>query len=200
MAAGPDRLDHQIIAHLVHEGSRVLDLGCGEGDLLQRLRQEKKANVQGVELSEQAIYKCVAKGVSVVHSDLDSGLAGYPDQSFDYVILNQSLQEVRNIDLLLQESFRVSGRLIVGFPNLAVFTSRWQLCVLGRAPVSGSRSRPYRWYDTPNLRFLSIRDFRRYCDERDFRIRRAFYLFRNRRVRLWPNLLADQAIFELTHQ
>ncbi|MFA5975200.1 MAG: methionine biosynthesis protein MetW [Elusimicrobiota bacterium] len=195
MSTPPKRLDHQVIVGMVHEGSRVLDLGCDEGDLLERLRDEKKANVQGVELNQQAIYKCIAKGLSVVHSDLDSGLVGFPDQSFDYVILNQSLQEVRNIDLLLRESFRVARRTIVGFSNFGALTARWQLGVLGRAPVTGSL--PYSWHDTPNLRFLTIRDFRHYCATHQIQVRRAVFLGRNHRTRLFPNLFADQAILEL---
>jgi len=190
-----DRLDHRVITEIVPTGSKVLDLGCGDGELMDLLRRRKGAKVQGVELNEQFIYQCVAKGLSVVHSDLDSGLNGYPDDSFDFVILNQSLQQVRNIDLVLRESLRVSSRAIIGFPNFAVWSARAMLALSGRTPVTAAL--PFSWYDTPNLRFLTINDFRRFCVIRDFTILESRYLSARRRVRFWPNLFASLAIVVL---
>jgi methionine biosynthesis protein MetW len=193
MSISTVRLDNQLIARLVPIGSRVLDLGCGDGELLALLKREKKAKVQGVELNEQSIYQCVAKGLSVVHSNLDDGLKGYPDDSFDYVILNESLQEVRHVDLVLKEAFRVGRRVIVGFPNFGALRSRVMLFFGGRSPVTPSL--PHHWYDTPNLRFLTIQDFKQYAIEQNLEILESHYLSATGEVRLWPNLFASTAIF-----
>ena len=158
------RPDHQVIFDMIEPGSRVLDLGCGTGDLLHLLARDKDARVQGIELDEKAIYECVKKGLSVCQSDIESGLAEYPDGSFDYVILNQSLQEIRKVSFLLREALRVGSRVIVGFPNFAHINARIWLFFGGKAPMTPSL--PYRWYDTPNVRFLSIGDFREFlCGE-----------------------------------
>ena len=191
------RLDHRIIYDIVEAGSRVLDLGCGNGDLIYLLAKEKGARVQGIELSEEAIYRCVEKGLSVFHSDIDSGLSEYPEQSFDYVILNQSLQEVRKADFVLKEAMRVGKKVIVGFPNFAHLYARLRLFFGGKTPITASL--PYRWYDTPNLHFLSASDFRDFCREKDIKILAAYFLGTKRRVRFWANLLALNAIFVLSH-
>jgi methionine biosynthesis protein MetW len=187
------RLDHRTIFGLIDPDSRVLDLGCGDGELLARLSEGKGVRGQGVEISEQAIYKCVEKGVSVFHSDIASGLSGFPDRSFDCAILNQSLQEVRNIGFVLDEALRVCGRAIVGLPNFAHVRARWSLFFRGRAPVTPSL--PYDWSDSPNVRFMSMADFRNFCRHRGFRILEARYLGVKGRVHFWPNLLALNGIF-----
>ena len=196
MTSNGIRLDHQIICQIVEPEARVLDLGCGNGDLLYLLAREKGARVQGIELNDSAIYECVKKGLSVFHGDIESGLAEYPDRSFDYVILNQSLQEVKKIGSLTAEALRIGGRIIVGFPNFAYLQARLMLFFRGKAPVTPSL--PYRWHDTPNLRFLSISDFRDFCREKDLRVQEAYYLGENGRVHLWPNLFALNAIFVVT--
>jgi methionine biosynthesis protein MetW len=190
------RLDHQIIYRIVEPGARVLDLGCGNGDLLYLLAREKGAKVQGIEVNDMAIYECVKKGLSVFHSDIESGLAEYPDHSFDYVILNQSMQEVKKIDRLIPDALRIGGKIIVGFPNFAFLAARVMLFFRGKAPITSSL--PYRWYDTPNVRFLSVSDFQDFCREKNLKIMEAHYLGKEKTISLWPNLLALNAIFVLT--
>jgi methionine biosynthesis protein MetW len=190
------RPDHQVIFDMIEPGSRVLDLGCGTGDLLQLVARDKDARVQGIELDEHAIYECVRKGLSVCQSDIESGLAEYPDGSFDYVILNQSLQEIRKVFFLLREALRVGNRVIVGFPNFAYINARVCLGLGGKAPMTPSL--PYRWYDTPNVRFLSISDFKSFCAEKGFAVRKVCFLNGERTITFWPNLRALGAIFLLS--
>ena len=135
------RPDHQIISRIIEPESRVLDLGCGSGDLLYLLAREKGAKVQGIEVNDSAIYECVKKGLSVFHGDIESGLAEYPDHSFDYVILNQSMQEVKKIDWLVHEALRIGGKIIVGFPNFASIRARVMLFFRGKAPITWERRR-----------------------------------------------------------
>ncbi len=190
------RLDHKIIYKIIESGSSVLDLGCGSGDLLYFLAKEKSAQVQGIELSEAAIYKCVEKGLSVFHSDIDSGLIEYPGRSFDYVILNQSMQEVKKVDFVIKEALRVGKKVIVGFPNFAYWPARFRLFLRGKAPVTVSL--PYHWYDTPNLHFLSISDFTDFCAEKKIKILSTYYLGEKRLVKFLPNFFASNVIFVIT--
>jgi len=187
------RLDHQIIFNLVQPGSRVLDLGCGGGDLLHLLTSKKDVKGQGIEISEEAIYQCVEKGLNVFHSDIDSGLPEYPNQSFDVVILNQSLQECKKVEWVFREALRVGKNVIVGFSNFAYYKSRLMLFMKGRAPITASL--PYRWFDSPNLHFLSISDFEDYCKNRDIRILARYYLENGRRLFFKPNFFASNGIY-----
>src|SRR5512141_949810 len=127
MASEPVRPDHRVISELIEPGARVMDLGCGNGDLLALLVREKKVKAQGIELKEEAIYSCVEKGLSVFHGDIETGLGGYADGSFDFVILNQSMQEVKDVDFLIREALRVAKKVIVGFPNMAHLRARSHL-------------------------------------------------------------------------
>jgi methionine biosynthesis protein MetW len=193
----PVKLEYQVILDLIPHGSRVLDLGCGDGDLLSLLLGRKGVDGMGIEINEQAIYKCVSRGLSVSQQDIDAGLTEYADKSFDYVILNQSLQQVVNMGLVLEESMRVGRKVIVGFPNFAYYKARLQIFITGKTPVT--KSLPYMWYDTPNLHFLSISDFIEYCREKKFSIEKAVFLNKNKKVRLFPNLLAQIGIFLLSN-
>lgn len=190
-----NRLDNKIILSVIEPSSKVIDLGCGDGSLLRLLVDERNARVQGIELSEEAIYRCVEKGVSVFHGDIESGLVGYPDQSFDYVILNQTMQETKNVEFVIKEALRVGKKVIVGFPNFAQLLARLRIFFLGKVPIT--RALPYRWYRTPNLHFLSITDFEDYCKDNEIRILKKFCLGKNRLIKFFPNLLASDAIFVL---
>jgi len=187
------KLEYDIITGWVAPGSSVLDLGCGDGELSARLVKEKKASVQGIEIDEQAIYKCVAKGLSVLHGDIDSGLTDYSDRSFDYVILNESFQQVKKPELVLTESLRVGKMVIVSFPNFVYYTARCQLFFKGTVPITPSL--PYEWYNTPNLHFLSINDFLAFCRRRGIKIEKTGFVGKGKRVRLLPNLTALIGIF-----
>jgi len=193
MPSEPIRLDHRIIAELIAPGSSVLDLGCGTGELLYMLIKDIGAHGQGIEIDEQAIYTCVARGLNVFHGDIDSGLSEYPDRSFDYVILNQSLQQVRHVEPVLADSLRVGKKVIVGFPNFAHYSARLQLFFKGRAPVTASL--PYQWYETPNLHFLSISDFFMFCRDKGITIERCEYIGDRGRLSRFPNIFAQTGLF-----
>jgi methionine biosynthesis protein MetW len=190
------RLDHRIIAEIVEAGSKILDLGCGNGDLMYRLAREKNARVQGIELDEAAIYECVKRGLSVIHGDIEEGLREYPDGSFDDVILNQSIQQVRKVDEVFEQALRIGRRIIVGFPNFAHLGARSMLFFRGTSPVT--ESLPYHWNDTPNVRFLSVTDFKQFCTEHALRILESHYLGGTKEIYFWPNLRAKDALFVLT--
>jgi len=192
----PVSLNHRVIVDMVRPGSTVLDLGCGDGTLLSLLMQEKNARDQGIEKDEKAIYKCVARGLSVFHGDLDIGLTEYGDNSFDYVILNESLQQVALPDRVLAEALRVSKEVIVGFPNFGHIASRSHMFFKGKSPVTSSL--PYEWYNTPNLHFLSISDFIEYCKKRNIEITKSIFIGKNRTIKNFPNLFAEIGLFLIT--
>ncbi len=198
MKSDPLRLDYGIIFEVIEPGSRVLDLGCGNGDLLYLLARDKNAKVQGIELSDEEIYQCVKKGLSVFNSDIESGLVEYPDQSFDYVILNQSMQEVTKVDFIIHEALRVGRKVIIGFPNFAHIAARLRLVFQGRSPMT--KALPHYWYDTPNVRCLSISDFNEFCEEKQVKVLDAYYLGEQRLVKFWPNLFALNAVYVLTRE
>jgi methionine biosynthesis protein MetW len=188
-----DRPDARVILDMVTESSSVLDLGCGDGELLSILVEERRVKAQGIEIDEKAIFQCVARGLSVFQDDIDSGLSEYEDGSFDFVILNQTFQQVKKPDLVIGEALRVGRKAIIGFPNFANLDARIQMFFRGRAPVTPSL--PYQWYDTPNLHFLSILDFVEYCSRQNVKIERTVFLGKRHRVRILPNLLAQVGIF-----
>ncbi|MCP4652688.1 MAG: methionine biosynthesis protein MetW [Candidatus Omnitrophica bacterium] len=186
-------LDYKIIVDLIPEKSSVLDLGCGNGELLRLLNRKKKVKGQGIEIDAQAVYKCVEKGINVLHGDIDTGLSEYRDNAFDYVIMNQSLQQVIHLEKVLQDALRVGKSVVVGLPNFTYYKSRLQLFFLGRTPVTPAL--PYKWYQTPNLHFLSIFDFSDYCRQKNVRVSQTVYLNPKHRVFLFPNLFANIGIF-----
>ena len=187
--------DYRIILELVDTGSSVLDLGCGSGELLSLLVREKQVKAQGIEIDDKAIFECVAKGLSVFHDDIDTGLPEYGDKSFDFVILNQSLQQVKKPEEVLKEALRVGRQVIVGIPNFAYIKARVQIFFRGRVPVTPSL--PHEWYNTPNLHFLSLLDFIEYCRKQKIIMEDACYLNTNNRIRFMPNLFAQTGLFLL---
>ncbi|ADJ25702.1 methionine biosynthesis protein MetW [Dehalogenimonas lykanthroporepellens BL-DC-9] len=191
------RKDHEVIAGIIKPGASVLDLGCGDGDLLVYLSENRNTRGRGIEISEQAIYRCVARGLSVSHQDIDNGLAEYGTDSFDYVILNQCLQQVKAPKEVIAEAVRVGKHAVVGVPNFAYITARWRLGVIGKAPIT--KALPYEWYDTPNLHFLSLSDFRDFCRVNGYRVEEAVYLRDSNRVRILPNILAQTGIYLISN-
>ncbi|MGW8288720.1 MAG: methionine biosynthesis protein MetW [Candidatus Bathyarchaeia archaeon] len=191
-----NELEHRIISDWIDTGASVLDLGCSDGDLLLFLIDEKQVHAQGIDLSGRAIHNCIAQGLSVFQEDLDKGLSEYSDSCFDYVILNQTLQQVKKPDFVLREALRVGNKTIVGFPNFLYIIARFQMFFGGKVPVT--LSLPYAWYGTPNLHFLSIADFKDYCKKRNIRIESSAFAAKNKTVRLLPNLFAENGFFLLS--
>jgi methionine biosynthesis protein MetW len=191
------RLEYKIIPEWIEQSSSVLDLGCGDGKLLSLLIQEKQVRAQGIEIDEQAIHHCVAKGLSVFQQDIDTGLSEYEDKSFDYVILSQTLQQVKKPDFVLKEAVRVGKKAIVSFPNFLHYSARFQIFFGGKVPVTPAL--PYAWYDTPNSHFLSISDFIEYCNKREIKIDNSAFIWKNRKVKIFPNLFAEIGIFLLSN-
>jgi len=191
------RLTDEIIMQQVEPGSRVIDLGCGDGRLLARLRDGLGCQGLGVEVDHAEILSAIERGVSVIHSDLDRGLAEVPDSSFDIAVLSQTLQQVRHPKAVLEEMRRVARRALVVVPNFAHWRVRLQVISQGRAPVTDSL--PYEWYNTPNLHFMSLYDFRDLAKSLDYRVVKERPIIKGRAVdRAWAaNLRADSAMFVL---
>ena len=189
------RWDHLFIVDVVPRGARVLDLGCGKGVLLKMLIDAKGVRGTGIEIVEDKVYDAVAKGVTVYHGDFDEGLSYYPDNSFDYVILSQTLQEARQTVAVLTDALRVGHFVVASFPNFGHWKARLQLLLKGRAPVTGSL--PYQWYNTPNIHSLTIKDFRAFARDQGIKIVRHFYVGPKRPLRFWPNLRAAYGVFVL---
>lgn len=201
MAAIKLRPDLSKIFDIIAPGSRVLDLGAGSGDLLKALERHKGATVRGVEISEDGIMGCIAKGIPVYQSNLDEGLEDYGEQTFDYVILSQTLQQVHRPKLILQEMIRVGRIGVVSIPNFGHWHIRFQLLLKGTMPKTSYI--PYEWYETPNIHLLSIRDFRELCAGLGIRICNEWTVsFKEgplaSLMALWPNMLAPLGIFEIS--
>jgi methionine biosynthesis protein MetW len=187
------RSDYAIIGEIVEPKTKVLDLGCGEGELLAWLAANKDVEGRGVEISGARVSRAISRGVSVYQCDIDQGLADYPDQAFDYVILSQTLQETRHPREVLREMVRVGRRVIVAFPNFGHWRVRAALLLSGRAPRT--KLFPYEWYDSPNIHFLTVQDFEELAAAEGLLVERRYFLAGHRKIVAMPNLMAETAVF-----
>ena len=186
----------EALARLVPEGSRVLDLGCGDGSMLDYLQRSRGCSGYGIEIADANVLACVRRGVNVIQLNLDEGLAMFGDSSFDVVLQIDTLQHLRNAEVMLRETARVGRTGIVAFPNFAHWPNR--LSVLrGRMPVT--RRLPYQWYDTPNIRVGTYKDFEVLATKNSLRILDAFGLQEGQEVRWLPNARAGTAVFHFEH-
>lgn len=188
-----DRKDMELIAQLVPEGSRVLDLGCGNGELLAHLRDRRRCTGYGIEISDANVLACTKRGVDVIQLNLEDGLSVFEDQSFDVVLQLDTLQHLRQTERMLVETARVGRLGIVAFPNFAHWRNRLQI-LAGRMPVT--RVLPYQWYDTPNIRVGTHADFEMLARKTGLKVIESFGIQSGRVVRWRPNLLADVAVFK----
>ena len=196
------RVDLQIIANMIASDTRVLDVGCGTGTLLDYLVRNKQIDGRGIELSTQGVNACVSNGLSVIQGDANIDLKDYPNYAFDYVVLSQTLQAMNNPRLVLEQLLRIGRRAIISFPNFAHWRVRYQVAINGCMPVSATL--PYQWYETPNIHFCTIKDFIILCKEMRITVERSMSLDYNgsavRQVSLAPflsNLFGEQAVFLL---
>lgn len=193
------RFDLQIIASWIEPGSKVLDLGCGEGDLLNYLKKVKRVAGTGIECVEKRVAQCIEKGLSVLQGDINEEIVNYPDNNFDYVILSQTLQQVYEPAKLIDSLLRVGKMGIVSFPNFSHWGIRLQLLISGYAPKT--KQLPYEWYNTPNIRVITIKDFKKFSKEIGFHILKEVAIDTNSHdrqgnfVRFLPNLRSTYGIF-----
>ncbi len=192
------RFDLQVIASWIEPGSRVLDLGCGHGDLLEYLKKHKQINGTGIEFSEEKVAKCIERGLTVLQGDFRKEVCDYPEGRFDVVVLSQTLQQIRDPKELLSDLLWIGKRVIVSFPNFAHWSARLQILFTGMAPITDQL--PYEWYNTPNIRVISIRDFKRFLrisgvrTVREVAINTHHHDFKGNIVRSFKNLRATYGI------
>ena len=191
------RYDHSLILNQINRESKVIDLGCGNGELLSLLKNKKKITGRGIDIKEEKIVSCLEKGLSVLQLDIQNSLKDYKDRTFDYVILNDTLQTVQYPIKVLSEAVRIGRKVIVTFPNFAHYSIRYNFFLSGRMPKS--KTLPYEWYNTPNIHLFTIKDFIELCRKNKFKIfKMRFYNKKNgkgNKVNFHPNLLAKEAMF-----
>ncbi|MDZ7735086.1 MAG: methionine biosynthesis protein MetW [Gammaproteobacteria bacterium] len=196
------RIDQSLIAEWIQPGSRVLDLGCGDGTLLTYLHNHLQASGYGLEIDPDNVTECVARGVPVIQSDIDAGLSDFDEESFDYVIMTQTLQAVHYPHKVINEMLRVGREGIVTFPNMGHWRSRMQVAFNGRMPMTPAL--PYEWYDSPNIHLCSVRDFEELCEQEGIEILEYTTVDHAHRtslgMRLFPNLLGEIAIYRFRRE
>ena len=194
-------LNYKIVCSLISNNSRVLDLGCGDGKLLKILKNEKNVKGLGVEINQDSVLEALQKGLNIVQEDLDKGLEEFQDKSFDFAILNQTLQSTKNPEFVIYEMLRVAKKCIVSFPNFAYWKVRFYLFFKGKMPKS--KVLPYEWYNTPNVHLLTISDFFEFCKKRNISIEKSVYLTKRKSrsgflIRNIANFFSEEAIFIIT--
>ncbi|WP_151702293.1 methionine biosynthesis protein MetW [Nitrincola alkalilacustris] len=194
------RADLEIIRDWIAPESRVIDLGCGDGELLSHLVAEKKVKGYGIEIDHDNITRCIENGVNVIEKDIDEGLASIRNNSFDTVVMTQALQTMHRPDVIVEEMLRIGKECIVTFPNFAHWRARGYLALRGKMPVSKFLS--YTWYNTPNIHFFTFKDFEELCVERNIKILQRTVVDHAHRdrwwIHLWPNMLGEIAIYRIT--
>ena len=195
MSSSPaSRSDFETIAQWIPSGAKVLDLGCGDGSLLRYLKDTRGAKAYGVEIADEKILASIQNGVNVIQTDLESGLSGFESHSFDFVVLSQTLQAMKNTEAIVREMLRVGRQAIVTFPNFGYWRHRLQV-IGGHMPVSSDL--PYQWYDTPNIHLCTLTDFEAFCATHGVRILERIVMHRGAAVHALPNLLGSLAVYRL---
>ena len=194
-------LNYKTVCSLVPSNTRVLDLGCGDGKLLKILKNEKNVESLGIEINQDYVLEALQKGLNIVQGDLDKGLEEFQDKSFDYAILNQTLQSTKNPEFVLYEMLRVAKKCIVSFPNFAYWKVRFYLFFKGKMPKS--KALPYEWYDTPNVHLLTINDFFEFCSKRNITVEKSVYLTKRKSrsgffIKNIANFFSEEAIFVIS--
>lgn len=189
------RFDLEIIAKIVEKNSKVLDIGCGDGELLEHLTKSKNIDGTGIEISGHKVSKSLLKGLSVIQGNAEEDLKSYPDKSFDYAILSHTIQATNRPDKVIKEMLRISDKAIVSLPNFAHYKNRLHLALKGTMPVN--KTIPFEWYETPNIHFCSIKDFKNLCKMLNLNIKKEIYLSNNSFIKpkFIANLAAEYAIF-----
>lgn len=191
------RGDFALISELIPPGSRVLDLGCGDGALLAWLRENKQVEARGVEINRELVQKAISRGVTVYHGDIDQSVTEYPEQAFDYVILSQTLQETRHPLRVLEEMLRVGRHAVVAFPNFGHWRVRLSHLTSGRSPRTPTF--PYQWYNSPNIHFLTVLDFEELVEDQGWVVEKRRFLSGHSQITLMPNVMAEIAVYMVRH-
>ncbi|MFA6989914.1 MAG: methionine biosynthesis protein MetW [Candidatus Gastranaerophilaceae bacterium] len=194
-------LNYSIITNLIEKNAKVLDLGCGNGELLKMLKDNKNISGIGVEINQANVIKCIEKGLSVIQGNIDEGLKDFPDKSYDYVILNQTLQSTHNTEYVIQEMLRVGKKCVVSFPNFAYWRVRSKLFLFGKMPKS--KMLPFEWYNTPNIHLLTIKDFIDFAKKNNIKIFDSIFMTRAKQkkgflYKLFSNFLSEEVIFVIS--
>ncbi len=195
------KLNYEIITELIENGAHILDLGSGDGTLLKKLVDEKQVQGTGVEIDQKEVIKALERGLSIIQGNLDEGLKQFPDKSFDYAILNQTLQSTQKPDFVIEEMLRVAQKCVVSFPNFAYWKVRFYLFFRGKMPVS--EALPHQWYNTPNIHLLTVNDFFEFCARRNIKILKSIYLTRQKArrnifIRTITNFFSEEVIFVIS--